>query len=107
MSDFFNGDKSMNKVPLNPPQDYDLLMTQIGQVYTAAQRAAHQAISVELLKVYWYIGFYIVEYEQKGEIRAGYGKKLILTLAKDLTLRYGKGFSRTNLVYMRLLYVRY
>jgi predicted nuclease of restriction endonuclease-like (RecB) superfamily len=97
----------MNKVPLNPHQDYDLLIDQIGQVYTAAQRAAHQAISVELLKAYWYIGYYIVEYEQKGEIRAAYGKKLILTLAKDLTLRYGKGFSRTNLVYMRLLYVRY
>jgi predicted nuclease of restriction endonuclease-like (RecB) superfamily len=97
----------MNEVPLNPHQDYDLLISQIGQVYSAAQRAAHQAISAELLKAYWYIGHYIVEYEQKGEIRAAYGKKLILTLAKDLTLRYGKGFSRTNLVYMRLLYVRY
>ena len=107
MSDFFNCDKSMNNVTLNPQEDYDLLVNQIGRIYTVAQRAAHQAISVELLKAYWHIGYYIVEFEQKGHIRAAYGKQLILTLAKDLTLRYGKGFSRTNLVYMRLLYVRY
>ena len=107
MSDFFKCNKSMNKVPLNPQEDYDFLVNKIGQIYTVAQRAANQAISVELLKAYWYIGYYIVEFEQKGHIRAEYGKQLILTLAKDLTLRYGKGFSRTNLVYMRLFYIRY
>lgn len=92
---------------LNTSHDYDLLINQIGQIYSDAQKAAHQAISTELLKAYWYIGYYIVEYEQKGHIRATYGKQLIINLAKDLTLRYGKGFSRTNLVYMRLFYIRY
>ena len=87
--------------------DYDLLIRQIGQVYTAAQNAAKHAIVTEQLKANWYIGCYIVEYEQKGNIRAAYGKHLLVDLAKDLTLRYGKGFSRTNLVYMRLLYIRY
>ena len=87
--------------------DYDLLISQIGQVYTAAQNAAKHAIVTEQLKANWYIGCHIVEYEQKGNIRAAYGKNLLVNLAKDLTLRYGKGFSRTNLVYMRLLYIRY
>ena len=46
--------------------DYDLLISQIGQVYTAAQNAAKHAIVTEQLKANWYIGCYIVEYEQKG-----------------------------------------
>ena len=97
----------MNQPPFHPPRDYDVLIRQISEAYTIAQRAAHQAITAELLNAYWQIGYYIVEYEQKGDIRASYGKQLILTLAKDLTLRYGKGFSRTNLIYMRLMYIRY
>lgn len=106
-SDFFKRNKYMKQMNLNSNQDYDFLVSQIGQIYTAAQKAANQAIAAELLKAHWHIGCYIVEYEQKGHIRATYGKQLIINLAKDLTLRYGKGFSRTNLVYMRLFYIRY
>ncbi len=94
-------------MPIISNPDYDLLINQIGQVYTAAQKAANQSIVAKQLQAYWYIGCYIVEYEQKGHVRAAYGKHLLVNLAKDLTLRYGKGFSRTNLVYMRLLYIRY
>ena len=68
--------------------DYNLLISQIGQAYTAAQNAAKHAIVTEQLKANWYIGCYIVEYEQKGNIRAAYGKHLLVDLAKDLTLRY-------------------
>lgn len=42
-----------------------------------------------------------------GQVRAEYGKALLKQLARDLTLRHGKGFSRSNLVYRRLLYQRY
>ena len=46
--------------------------------------------------------------ELKGVIDvAEYGKALLANLAKDLTLLHGKGFSRSNLVYMRLFYQRY
>jgi predicted nuclease of restriction endonuclease-like (RecB) superfamily len=48
-----------------------------------------------------------VEFEQGGKTRAAYGKALISKLASDLSLRHGKGFSRTNLISMRLLYLRY
>ncbi len=47
------------------------------------------------------------EYEQKGGNRADYGKKLLIKLSKDLTNKYGKGFSRSNLQYMRSLYIKY
>ena len=35
------------------------------------------------------------------------GQGLLKKLSKDLTVKLGKGFSRSNLVYMRLLYQRY
>lgn len=46
-----------------------------------------------------------MEFEQDGNIYAEYGKQLINRLAKDLTVKRGKGFSRSNLIYMRKLYV--
>ena len=46
-----------------------------------------------------------MEFEQGGNIRAEYGQQLINRLAKDLTVKRGKGFSRSNLIYMRKLYV--
>lgn len=49
----------------------------------------------------------IVGYEQGGKARAEYGKQLLINLAKDLTLRNGKGFNRTNLTYMRKLYLTF
>jgi len=48
-----------------------------------------------------------VEFEQGGKDRAEYGAGLITRLSADLRLRHGKGFSRSNLIYMRLLYLRY
>jgi predicted nuclease of restriction endonuclease-like (RecB) superfamily len=45
-----------------------------------------------------------VEFEQKGNQRAEYGTQLFERLSKDLTLLYGKGFGRSNLLYMRKLY---
>ncbi|MDB4303387.1 PDDEXK nuclease domain-containing protein, partial [Desulfosarcina sp.] len=60
-----------------------------------------------LVETYWHIGKQIIEYEQKGKGRAEYGAKLLDNLSKDLKQKYGKGFSRSNLQYMRLLYYHY
>ncbi len=46
-------------------------------------------------------------FEQKGNIKAQYGKALLENLSKDLRLIHGKGFSRSNLTYMRLFYNTY
>ena len=45
-----------------------------------------------------------MEYEQGGDIRAGYGKKTLIKLSRDLTNRFGKGFSVDNLENMRRFY---
>ncbi len=48
-----------------------------------------------------------MEEEQKGQVRAEYGRRLIGELAKQLTQRYGRGFSETNLKYFRSFYMAY
>ena len=55
----------------------------------------------------WQTGKYIVEFEQGGKVRAEYGKQLLVNLAKDLTLHNGRGFSRSNLSYMRKFYLSF
>ncbi len=92
---------------LQIPADYQLLVNKISGLYVHGQQAAVQAVNIQLLETYWQIGQYIVEFEQAGNVRAAYGKALISNLAKDLTLLHGRGFSRSNMVYMRLLYLRY
>ena len=62
--------------------------------------------SVDTIQVqtYWQIGRHIVEFEQGGQVRAAYGKRLLAELATVLTKEFGKGFDASNLRYMRLFY---
>jgi hypothetical protein len=65
------------------------------------RQQAVQSVNTILVQTYWHIGQHIVEFEQKGNERAEYGSQLFERLSKDLTQSYGKGFSRSNLFYMR------
>ncbi len=87
--------------------DYQQLIDRIGDIYQSAKSKIISAVNVEMLLAYWQIGKDIIEFEQGGKLKAEYGKQLLENLAKDLTLRYGKGFSRSNLNYMRLLFNNY
>jgi predicted nuclease of restriction endonuclease-like (RecB) superfamily len=95
----------MNDITEN--SKYKKLLDVISQTFLQARERAFNAVNAELTIANWQTGKYIVEYEQEGNIKAEYGKKLILKLSKDLTIRHGKGFNKSNLVYMRLFYVKY
>ncbi|MBX7227163.1 MAG: hypothetical protein K1X55_14100 [Chitinophagales bacterium] len=84
--------------------DYNKLLTQIAATYQQGQHNASVAVNTALVETYWHIGKYIVEFEQQGKEKAEYGKALINNLSKDLSLSFGKGFSRSNIIYMRLFY---
>jgi len=88
-------------------KEYNELVEKISQNYINARQNAFKAINKELVLSNWNTGKYIVEFEQKGNIKAEYGKKLLDKLSKDLTARHGSGFSRSNIVYMRLFYIKY
>ncbi len=84
---------------------YDALVSAIESLVRDARTGLKAAMNAIMLQTYWRTGEYIVEYEQNGADRAKYGTSLIRCLARDLTLRLGKGFSRSNLQYMRKFYL--
>ena len=92
---------------LQSTPDYQNLIDRISETYDAGRRRALRVVNSLLLETYWQIGHDIVEFEQGGKVRADYGTALLHTLSRDLTRRHGKGFSRSNLIYMRLLYLEY
>lgn len=91
---------------VNQP-DYKHLVVKISDTYHSGQLKATQAVNTQLLETYWQIGKHIVEFEQGGNPKAEYGKALISSLAKDLSLLHGKGFSVSNLKRFRQFYITY
>ena len=83
---------------------YQELVSDIGGLLVNARQHIANSVNTILVDTYWQIGRYIVEYEQKGAERAKYGSNLLNRLSNDLTLKYGKGFGKSNLLYMRKLY---
>jgi predicted nuclease of restriction endonuclease-like (RecB) superfamily len=88
-------------------KNYSKLLTDIGDLLSAGRKFAAQKINAILVETYWNIGKSIVEFEQKGQQKAEYGSTLLTQLAKDLKLKYGKGFSKSNIYLMRLFYLKY
>jgi predicted nuclease of restriction endonuclease-like (RecB) superfamily len=86
---------------------YAKLLSSIGVAIDTARQNAVRAINVELVKANFEIGRHIVEFEQEGYERAEYGSELLASLSKDLTLKYGKGFGRRNILDMRRFYLVY
>jgi predicted nuclease of restriction endonuclease-like (RecB) superfamily len=82
------------------PEDYQSVLADLkNQVRTARVKASLQANS-EQIKLYWYIGNKILERQQTAQ----WGEKLLERLANDLRHEFPdmRGFSKTNLKYMRM-----
>ncbi len=79
----------------------------IAAILETARASAYRAVNEVMVQAYWEIGRVIVEEEQRGKKRASYGKTLIAELAQRLTADFGKGFTKTNLFYMRQFYVTF
>lgn len=71
------------------------------------RQQALRAVDMVQVQTCWEIGRHIVEFEQQGEARAAYGKKLLPSLADSLTSEFGKGFDATNLRHMRGFYLAF
>lgn len=93
----------MNSLSTNT--DYNQLIHNIGQTLKEGRIRAFRAVEQIAIQTRWEIGRHIVEYEQQGNEKAEYGSFLLGRLAKDLSLTYGKGFSRTNVFFIRKLYL--
>lgn len=77
----------------------------IVELLHSARRNAARSVNALMTASYWEIGRRIVNAEQRGKRRAGYGEQLIERLANDLTQQFGRGFSRQNLQQMRSFFL--
>lgn len=82
-------------------------ITRIAGIIESARGRLKTAVDQEMIRSYWQIGREIVEDEQQGEKRAEYGKGMSSSLAKELTEKYGKGFTASNLLTMRRFYLAF
>jgi hypothetical protein len=82
-------------------------LTRIRDILAQARRQALQAVNAAMVAAYWHIGREIVEEEQRGQDRAGYGDRLVRELSARLTAEFGKGFSFSHLKLVRQFYLAY
>jgi predicted nuclease of restriction endonuclease-like (RecB) superfamily len=84
---------------------YGEVLATVVDLLEAARRRSARAVNGVMTATYWEIGRRIVEYEQRGMERAGYGARLVKRLSSDLTERYGRGFGVVNLAQMRRFFL--
>ena len=92
-------------IPSTP--EYNIVHSDIVLLLDAARLAAVRSVNAVMTATYWEIGRRIVEFEQGGAERAGYGETLLKRLSVDLSAKYGRGFGVDSLESMRLLYQTY
>ena len=98
---------SRSKQPASSQAPVTELAGRITNIIETARNRIQSVVDHEMVRVYWEIGREIVEDEQKGEKRAGYGEYLLKNLTTVLTSQYGKGFDYSNLKNMRQFYKTY
>ncbi len=95
------------KSKIDPSSKGVSLSVLLGQLRSTIAQARQQVLrAVDAVQVLtcWEVGRHIVEFEQGGADRAEYGKRLLPTLADELTAEFGKGFDERNLRHMRAFY---
>ncbi len=98
----------MSKMPKSiVKSNHLIILKEIKKIIIRARYDAFTAVNTEMLKAYFEIGKKIIEEEQKGKNRAGYGQNLLEILSGELISEFGKGFDPSNLRRMRRFYLIY
>lgn len=89
----------MSERPSPIPENYDDFLRDLKERIRSAQVRAALSVNRELVLLYWQLGQDILTRQRQQ----GWGAKVITKLSKDLRQAFPemKGFSRTNLLYMR------
>ncbi len=83
------------------------LLSEIKKLVEESRQFIAKAINTQLLYTYWQVGKLIHEaelYEKLDDISV---RQMLIELSKELTTDLGKGFSRSQLTYMRLFYLKF
>lgn len=85
----------------------DALFNKVSAIIEEGRKYVSTAINLAEVYSKYQIGMYIVEEEQAGNKRAGYGKQVLLNLSERLTEKYGDGWSVEQLTLIRKFYTVY
>lgn len=89
------------------PAPEELLYERIASILDEARSRVARSINTAMVHAYWLIGREIVEVEQHGAERAGYGEGLMKRVATRLSAKFGKGFSLASLKRMKQFYLAF
>ena len=81
------------------------LIDDVRTIIDKGLRNAYENVSKAMVLTYWRVGKRIVDEEQHGDKRAAYGKRILETLAEELSKEYATGFSARDLRNYRQLYL--
>lgn len=84
---------------------YDVILEDVKNIVDVARGSAVRSVNAIMTATYWLIGQHIVEFEQSGKKRAHYGEAIIKRLSDDLSARFGRGFSVSNIWQMRAFFL--
>ena len=84
-----------------------VLYERVRELVVNARRTVARGVDLMQVHTNFEIGRHVVAHEQQGETRAAYGKEVLRRLAEKLTAEFGRGFSKSNLEYMRRFFLAY
>ena len=87
--------------------DYDSVLGGVVELLNMARRASARVVNTLMTATYWEIGRRIVEHEQAGQKRAGYGEEVVIRFSNDLTQRFGRGFGPAQVAAMRQFHLTF
>lgn len=93
--------------PKKPVSDTPHLFDRVLDILESARSNIARTVNSTQVVANWLIGREIVEEEQQGKRRAGYGEALLADLAERLLREFGKGWSVRQLEYCRNFYLSY
>lgn len=85
----------------------DNLFDVVSLLIDESRKNIAKTINTAMVYTYYGVGQYIVEYEQGGKARAGYGRGVLKRLSERLTAKYGAGWSEETLKKCRKFYSVY
>ncbi len=83
------------------------MIQEITNLVEEVKSSLSNEINKSIIYVYWNIGRIIVSNENEFNNRLEYGKEILKGLSDELTKYLGKGYSISNLKYMRVFYKTY
>ena len=90
-----------------PAKNISAIYQRIREILESARAGVARTVNTTQVVANWLIGREIVEEEQRGKKRAGYGEHLVTELSGKLTADFGKGYSVTNMEHFRDFYITY